>query len=49
MNLQDDIGALARYRELGLRWINVHLKVFMERGAKTFLRALSRPGRNTLH
>jgi 2-keto-3-deoxy-L-rhamnonate aldolase RhmA len=41
MNVQDEIDAVARYIELGLRWINVHQKQFMARGSKAFLQALA--------
>ena len=40
MNVQDEIDAVTHYLRLGLRWINVHQKNFMERGAKAFLKAL---------
>ena len=40
MNVQDEIEAVTRYMDLGLRWINVHLKTFMERGSKAFLQVL---------
>ncbi len=39
INLQNDLNALSQYRDLGLRWINVHLKVFMRDGARAFLKA----------
>ena len=29
--------ALAEYRQKGLRWINVHLKAFVQTGARPFL------------
>jgi 4-hydroxy-2-oxoheptanedioate aldolase len=37
LNLQDEIEALAEYRQKSLRWINVHLKAFVQTGAKPFL------------
>lgn len=37
LNLQDEIAALADYRQKGLRWINVHLNAFVRTGAKPFL------------
>ena len=37
LNLQDEIEALAEYRQKGLRWINVHLKAFVQTGARPFL------------
>ena len=40
MNVQDEIDAAAHYMGLGLRWINVHLKNFMERGARAFLQGI---------
>jgi 4-hydroxy-2-oxoheptanedioate aldolase len=40
MNVQDEIDAVAHYMRLGLRWINVHQKQFMERGSKAFLKAV---------
>jgi 4-hydroxy-2-oxoheptanedioate aldolase len=40
MNVQDEIDAVARYMQLGLRWINVHMQQFMERGSKAFLKAV---------
>lgn len=42
MNLQSDLGTLAYYRELGLRWVNVHLKVLMRNGATRFVDAVRR-------
>jgi 4-hydroxy-2-oxoheptanedioate aldolase len=39
MNVQDEIDSVARYMDLGLRWINVHQKQFMMRGSKAFLSA----------
>ena len=43
LNLQDEIEALAEYRQKGLRWINVHLKAFVRTGAKPFLDHVRRP------
>ena len=40
MNVQDEIDAVTHYMRLGLRWINVHQRNFMERGAKAFLKAI---------
>jgi 4-hydroxy-2-oxoheptanedioate aldolase len=40
MNMQDEIDAVTRYMELGLRWINVHQKQFMARGSKDFLKSI---------
>ena len=40
MNVQDEINAVTHYMRLGLRWINVHQRNFMERGAKAFLKAI---------
>jgi 4-hydroxy-2-oxoheptanedioate aldolase len=40
MNMQDEIDAVTRYMELGLRWINVHQKQFMARGSKAFLKSI---------
>lgn len=40
LNLQDELGALAEYREKGLRWINVHFKAFAQTGATSFLNHL---------
>ncbi|WP_051661044.1 aldolase/citrate lyase family protein [Bosea sp. 117] len=37
MNVQGDLDAVARYRGLGLHWINVHLKTFVSRGARSFI------------
>lgn len=42
LNLQDEIGALAEYRQKGLRWVNVHLKAFVQTGVKPFLQHLRR-------
>lgn len=39
MNVQDDLDDVRRYIAMGLRWINVHQKTFMERGSKAFLQA----------
>ena len=40
MNVQDEIDAAAHYMRLGLRWVNVHLRNFMERGAQAFLQGI---------
>lgn len=40
MNVQDEIDAARHYIGLGLRWINVHQKQFMERGSRAFLRGI---------
>ncbi len=40
MNVQDEIGDAARYMKLGLRWINVHQKQFMAKGAREFLASI---------
>lgn len=37
MNVQGDLDAVAHYRRLGLRWINVHLKTFVSNEARNFL------------
>lgn len=37
LNVQGDLEAVTRYRNLGLRWVNVHLKTFVEREAPAFL------------
>ncbi len=42
MNVQDDLEATNRYLGMGLRWVNVHLKVFMQRGIRSFLQGMSR-------
>lgn len=38
MNVQGDLDAVAHYRGLGLRWINVHAKTFIAAGARAFLK-----------
>ena len=43
LNLQDEIGALAEFRQKGLRWINVHLRAFVQTGAKPFLEHVRKP------
>lgn len=43
MNVQGDLDAVTRYRSLGLRWINVHLKTFVSRGARDFLDSVRAP------
>lgn len=40
MNVQDEIHAVAHYMQLGLRWINVHMQQFMERGSTAFLKSI---------
>jgi 4-hydroxy-2-oxoheptanedioate aldolase len=40
MNVQDEIDVVAHYMQLGLRWISVHQKQFIERGSKAFLKAI---------
>jgi hypothetical protein len=40
MNVQDDLEATNRYVGMGLRWVNVHLKVFMQRGIQAFLQGM---------
>jgi 4-hydroxy-2-oxoheptanedioate aldolase len=40
MNVQDDLEATNRYIGMGLRWVNVHLKVFMQRGIQAFLQGM---------
>ena len=40
MNVQDEIDAVKHYMQLGLRWINVHQKQFMERGSRAFLKTI---------
>ena len=40
MNVQEDIEAVTHYISLGMRWVNVHQKNFMERGSKAFLRGI---------
>ena len=40
MNVQEDIEAVTHYMNLGLRWINVHQKNFMERASKSFLQGI---------
>jgi len=43
MNVQDDLDAVTRYRGLGLRWINVHLKTFVSRGTRSFIDTVRAP------
>jgi 2-keto-3-deoxy-L-rhamnonate aldolase RhmA len=43
MNVQEDLEAVTRFMSLGLRWVNVHQKNFMERGSKAFLQAIGKP------
>jgi 4-hydroxy-2-oxoheptanedioate aldolase len=43
MNVQGDLDAVTRYRNLGLRWINVHLKTFVSRGTRGFLDSVRAP------
>jgi len=40
MNVQEDLESVTRLMDLGLRWINVHQKNFMERGARAFLQSV---------
>ena len=40
MNVQDEIEAVRHYIQLGLRWINVHQKQFLERGSRAFLKTI---------
>ena len=37
INVQNDLEAVIAYRRLGARWITVHQKVFIRRGAEAFL------------
>jgi 4-hydroxy-2-oxoheptanedioate aldolase len=43
MNVQEDLEAVTHFMSLGLRWVNVHQKNFMERGSKAFLQAIGKP------
>lgn len=40
MNVQEEIDAVTHFMQLGLRWINVHQKQFMEKGARAFLKTI---------
>ena len=42
MNVQEDLEAVTRFMRLGLRWINVHQKNLVARGAKAFLQGLKK-------
>ena len=42
MNVQEDLEAVTHFMGLGMRWVNVHLKNFMERGTRTFLQGIHR-------
>ena len=40
MNVQEDLEAVTHFMRLGMRYVNVHMKQFMDRGARTFLAGL---------
>jgi 4-hydroxy-2-oxoheptanedioate aldolase len=40
MNVQGDLARVAHYRELGLRWINVHLKALVAEPAAEFVKSI---------
>ena len=44
MNVQEDLEAVTHFMRLGLRWINVHQRNFIARGAKAFLQGVNAPG-----
>ena len=37
MNVQEDLEAVAHFMSLGMRYVNVHMRNFMDRGARAFL------------
>jgi 4-hydroxy-2-oxoheptanedioate aldolase len=43
MNVQEDLEAVTHFMRLGLRWVNVHQKNFIARGAKAFLQGIKTP------
>ncbi|MGV6874768.1 aldolase/citrate lyase family protein [Pseudochelatococcus sp. B33] len=43
LNVQGDLDAVAHYRRLGLRWINVHLKALVGSPARGFLDSVRGP------
>lgn len=42
MNVQEDLEAVTHFMGLGMRWVNVHARNFMARGARTFLDGIAR-------
>ena len=42
MNVQEDLEAVTHFMELGMRWVNVHMRNFMDRGARAFLAGINR-------
>ena len=42
MNVQEDLEAVTHFMGLGMRWVNVHMRNFMDRGARAFLAGINR-------
>lgn len=40
MNVQEDLEAVTHFMRLGMRYVNVHMKQFMDRGSRAFLAGL---------
>jgi 2-keto-3-deoxy-L-rhamnonate aldolase RhmA len=42
MNVQEDLEAVTHFMRLGMRYVNVHMRNFMDRGAKAFLAGINK-------
>jgi 2-keto-3-deoxy-L-rhamnonate aldolase RhmA len=42
MNVQEDLEAVTHFMRLGMRYVNVHMRNFMDRGARAFLEGINR-------